>query len=409
MSLLLLRCFFILSASGVGVYLVQTGIADFWGFVGLMFLTLTIIGGDLLFPRKKVDLISSVYFGLLVGLFLTYVLSLAVFPLFEGGSPEQEANIRRAIMLTVGLPVCYLCISVLLQTRNDFRFIIPYVEFQKNLRGNRPLILDTSVVIDGRIADVMETMIIDSRLILPRFAITELQRIADSADRGRRTRGRRGLDILNRLQKMKGVDLQIDDSDLPAFRGQPVDLKLVALTKHLEGRLVTNDYNLNKIAKLQGVDVINLNDLAGALKPIFSPGDKLDVEIVKPGEEVSQGIGYLDDGTMVVVDNGREHLAERAVVTVTSVLQTSAGRMIFGRYEYATKSLSYATNLSSSVAFSSTSTSSLLSATQSRATDDAEEGGEMVLERSCSSEMNTSKYTRTGTQKYQKTNSKHKK
>jgi uncharacterized protein YacL len=247
--------------------------------------------------------------------------------------------IRRAIMLVIGLPICYLCVSVLFQTRNDFRFIIPYVEFQKNLRGNRPLILDTSVVIDGRIADVVETMIIDSRLIMPRFAIIELQRIADSSDRGRRTRGRRGLDILNRLQKMKGVDLQIDDTDLPEFKGQPVDLKLVALAKHIEGKLVTNDYNLNKVAKLQGVEVINLNDLATALKPVFLPGEKLDVEIVKSGEEVNQGIGYLDDGTMVVVDNGRAHLSERAIVTVTSVLQTSAGRMIFGRYEYTTKKL----------------------------------------------------------------------
>ncbi len=339
MSLLILRCFFILAASGVGVYIAGNTPAGILGFFGLLVLALIIIGTDALIPNKKVDWVSSVYFGLLVGLVLTYALSLAFFPLFESQNDDQQIVIRRAIMLVIGLPVCYLCVSMLFQTRNDFRFIIPYVEFQKNLRGNRPLILDTSVVIDGRIADVMETMIIDSRLIMPRFAIIELQRIADSSDRGRRTRGRRGLDILNRLQKMKGVDLQIDDTDLPEFKGQPVDLKLVALAKHIEGKLVTNDYNLNKVAKLQGVDVINLNDLAGALKPVFLPGEKLDVEIVKNGEEINQGIGYLDDGTMVVVDNGRAHLAERAIVTVTSVLQTSAGRMIFGRYEYTTKKL----------------------------------------------------------------------
>ncbi|MGL6196736.1 MAG: PIN/TRAM domain-containing protein [Thermoguttaceae bacterium] len=338
MSLLVLRSFFILAASGVGVFVVQSGQAGISGFFGVLILMLVIIGVDMMIPRKKVDWISSVYFGLLVGLVLTYVLSLAIFPLFE--TTEETANlsiIRRSVMLVIGLPVCYLCISMLLQTRNDFRFIIPFVEFQKNVRGNRPLILDTSVVIDGRIADVMETMIIDSRLIMPRFAIIELQRIADSSDRGRRTRGRRGLDILNRLQKMKGVDLQIDDTELPEFKGQPVDLKLVALATHIEGKLVTNDYNLNKVAKLQGVDVINLNDLATALKPVFLPGEKLDVEIVKIGEEANQGIGYLDDGTMVVVDNGRNHISERTIVTVTSVLQTSAGRMIFGRYEYTTK------------------------------------------------------------------------
>ena len=340
MSLLILRCFFILAASGVGVYIAGNTPVGILGFFGILGLAVGVIGMDALIPNKKVDWISSVYFGLLVGLALTYALSLALFPLFESSRDNAEQIvIRRAIMLVIGLPVCYLCVSVLFQTRNDFRFIIPYVEFQKNLRGNRPLILDTSVVIDGRIADVMETMIVDSRLIMPRFAIIELQRIADSSDRGRRTRGRRGLDILNRLQKMKGVDLQIDDTDLPEFKGQPVDLKLVALAKHIEGKLVTNDYNLNKVAKLQGVEVINLNDLATAMKPVFLPGEKLDVEIVKSGEEINQGIGYLDDGTMVVVDNGRAHLSERAIVTVTSVLQTSAGRMIFGRYEYTTKRL----------------------------------------------------------------------
>ena len=344
MSLLILRCFFILAASGVGVYIAGNTPAGILGFFGVLALVLVIIGMDALIPNKKVDWISSVYFGLLVGLALTYALSLAFFPLLELRDDAEQLVVRRAIMLVVGLPVCYLCVSVLFQTRSDFRFIIPYVEFQKNLRGNRPLILDTSVVIDGRIADVMETMIIDSRLIMPRFAIIELQRIADSSDRGRRTRGRRGLDILNRLQKMKGVDLQIDDTDLPEFKGQPVDLKLVALAKHIEGKLVTNDYNLNKVAKLQGVEVINLNDLATALKPVFLPGEKLDVEIVKNGEEINQGIGYLDDGTMVVVDNGRAHLSERAIVTVTSVLQTSAGRMIFGRYEYTTKKLGGASN-----------------------------------------------------------------
>jgi uncharacterized protein YacL len=235
--------------------------------------------------------------------------------------------------------LCYLCISFLLQTSGDFRFIIPYVEFQKNVKGNKPLILDTSVIIDGRIADVVETSLIDNRLIVPNFVVTELQRVADSADRGRRTRGRRGLDILNKLQNMKNIDVQLDDTDLPEMKGQPVDLKLVSLTKHMEGKLVTNDYNLNKVAKVQGVQVINLNDLANAMKPVFLPGEHLEVDIVKSGEEAGQGIGYLDDGTMVVIEGGRNHISERASVTVTSVLQNSAGRMIFGRYEYTTKRL----------------------------------------------------------------------
>ncbi len=347
MGLLILRCLFILVSSGVGIYVITSnvlidtegGTVSMLVFAGIFLLSIFLIVGDMLVPKKRVDWLSSVYFGLLVGLLLTAALGFAITPLMPQGVDRVDQQSRVNVMLVIGVSLCYLCTSFLIQTRDDFRFIIPYVEFRKNLKGNRPLILDTSVVIDGRIADVMETMIVDSRLVMPRFAINELQRIADSSDRGRRTRGRRGLDILNRLQKMKNVDIQIDDTDLPEFRGQPVDLKLVALAQHLEGKLVTNDYNLNKVAKIHGVDVINLNDLANAMKPVFLPGEKLDVDIVKSGEEANQGIGYLDDGTMVVVDNGREHVGERIVVTVTSVLQTSAGRMIFGRFEFTTKKL----------------------------------------------------------------------
>jgi uncharacterized protein YacL len=226
-----------------------------------------------------------------------------------------------------------MCISFLLQTKDDFRFVIPYVEFSKEVKGRRPYILDTSVVIDGRIADVVEANVLDSQLIMPRFVITELQAIADSSDRLRRSRGRRGLDILNKLRSNPKVDLEIYDRDLPEFAGQNVDLRLVSLAKHLEGKLVTNDYNLNKVARLHGVGVVNLNDLANALKPVFLPGEHLEVRIVKPGEEPGQGVGYLDDGSMVVVEAGRDHVGEGVQIAVTSVLQTSAGRMVFGRLE----------------------------------------------------------------------------
>ena len=229
--------------------------------------------------------------------------------------------------------LCYVCISLLLQTKDDFRFIIPYVEFVKEVKGLKPYVLDTSVVIDGRIADVVETKILDNQLIMPRFVIAELQAIADSSDKLRRSRGRRGLDILNRLSNNSEVDFEIYDRELPEFAGQPVDLKLVLLAKHLQGKVVTNDYNLNKVARLHGVGVINLNDLANALKPVFLPGENLEVRIVKPGEEPGQGVGYLDDGTMIVVEGGREHINKNVKIAVTSVLQTSAGRMIFGRYE----------------------------------------------------------------------------
>ncbi|MGW8257406.1 MAG: PIN/TRAM domain-containing protein, partial [Thermoguttaceae bacterium] len=175
--------------------------------------------------------------------------------------------------------------------------------------------------------------VIDGKLIMPKFVIGELQAIADSSDRLRRGRGRRGLDILNRMRANKSIDLEIYDRELPEFVDQPVDLKLVALTKHLQGKLITNDYNLNKIAKLQGLPVINFNDLANALKPIFLPGEHIEVRIIKAGEEAGQGVGYLEDGTMVVVEGGREHINTMINVAVTSVLQTSAGRMVFGRFE----------------------------------------------------------------------------
>jgi len=342
MALVLLRCAFVGVAIGVAVLIINSGaippdqtLLNWLVFFGVLVLAAAVIAADMLIPRKELDTISAVYFGLIVGLFLAYVAGLALTPLLPvtAGGPQYTERIRSAVQLVLAAVLCYTCISFLLQTKNDFRFIIPYVEFSKEVKGRRPYILDTSVVIDGRVADVVEAGILDSQLIMPRFVITELQAIADSSDRLRRSRGRRGLDILNKLRSHPDVDLQIYDRDLPEFAGQSVDLKLVALAKHLEGKLVTNDYNLNKVARLHGVGVINLNDVANALKPVFLPGEQLSVRLVKAGEEPGQGVGYLDDGTMVVVEAGRDHLNELVGIVVTSVLQTSAGRMVFGRYE----------------------------------------------------------------------------
>jgi uncharacterized protein YacL len=303
-------------------------------FVGIPLLALIVIVFDMCFPRKRLETITAVYFGLIVGLFLAYVARLALTPLFPSPDPGK---VQAAVQLVLAALLCYGCVSLLLQTKSDFRFIIPYVEFSKEVKGRRPFVLDTSVVIDGRIADVVETNAFDSQLIMPRFAISELQGIADSSDRLRRSRGRRGLDILNRLRANTDVDLEIFDRDLPEFTGEPVDVKLVMLAKHLEGKLITNDYNLNKVARLHGVGVVNLNDLANALKPVFLPGERVEVRVVKPGEEPGQGVGYLDDGTMVVVESGREHIHEHVSISVTSVLQTSAGRMVFGRFDHVVK------------------------------------------------------------------------
>ena len=296
-------------------------------FVGVMVIAAIVVGIDMVFPKKKLDTISAVYFGLIVGIFLTYVVSIALTPLMQG-NPHVER-----IRLVMGMVLCYACVSLLMQTKDDFRFVIPYIEFAKEVKGLRPYLLDTSVVIDGRIADVVETSIFDNQLIMPRFILSELQNIADSGDKMRRARGRRGLDVLNRLRTSKSVEFKIYDRELPEMANQAVDMKLVLLAKDLEGKIITGDYNLNKVARLHNVPVINLNDVANALKPIFLPGERVEVRVVKPGEEPGQGIGYLDDGTMIVIENGRAHISEMVSLTVTSVLQTSAGRMIFGRFE----------------------------------------------------------------------------
>lgn len=191
-------------------------------------------------------------------------------------------------------------------------------------------ILDTSVIIDGRIADVCDTGFVDGALVIPQFVLKELQLVADSGDSMKRNRGRRGLDILQRIQKMSGIEVIISDQDFPEVR--EVDLKLIELARTLHGKIVTNDFNLNKVAQLRGVAVLNVNELANALKPVVLPGELMKVFILKEGKEFNQGVAYLDDGTMVVVDNARKMLGKTIDIAVTSVLQTTAGKMIFGRY-----------------------------------------------------------------------------
>jgi uncharacterized protein YacL len=338
MALVILRCVFLMVAIALGFQLAQSPLLEgrrgwqTWAaFLGVLVVAAGVLAADIAIRRKRLDTITAVYFGTIIGLFLTYVLQLALSPLIAGNVWRENW-----IQLALATVVCYSCISVLLQTKDDFRFIIPYVEFAKEVKGLKPYVLDTSVVIDGRIADLVETRVVDNQLIMPQFVISELQAIADSGDKLRRNRGRRGLDILNRLRSDPKVDLMIHDRDLPEFAGQPVDQKLVLLAKHLEGKVVTNDYNLNKVAKLHNVGVINLNDISNALKPVFLPGETVEVRIVKYGEEPGQGVGYLEDGTMVVIEGGRDHVNNHVSAVVTSVLQTSAGRMVFGRYERTT-------------------------------------------------------------------------
>ncbi len=345
MFLLGMRAIFVLALLSVGMSLVAqertpgaTGALETHKdvvIIGFFGLALVIIAFDILVPRKSLATIGALFFGLIVGMVVAYALSLivnlVVEAVFAGWS---ETTVVSAVKLAIGVICCYLSVSFVLQTKDDVRFVIPYVQFAKEKKGARPLVLDTSVIVDGRIADIAETRIIESELIVPRFVLQELQTIADSSDKLRRTRGRRGLDMLNKLQGSDKVDIRI--LDVAPNRGVPtaaVDEMLVDLALELGGRIVTNDFNLNKAAQLRGVTVININDLANALKPVVLPGESLTIKVIKPGEEPGQGVGYLEDGTMVVAEGGRDHIGQEITITVTSVLQTSAGRMVFGRLD----------------------------------------------------------------------------
>jgi uncharacterized protein YacL len=307
--------------------------------LGLLGLGAAVLVGDVMIKDKQITTISAVYFGLLLGLLLGSILSVALAPFIEYWFPvpaavQNTVPIQQIVRIALSLICCYFTVSVLVQTKDEFRFIIPYVEFSKQVKGPKPLVLDTSVIIDGRVADICETRVIDSRLIVPRFVLQELQAIADSSDRLKRNRGRRGLDVLKRMQSNPKIELQIHEASQPELQSvMRVDERLVVFAKAVGGRVVTNDFNLNKIAQLQGVEVINLNEVANALKTVALPGEAMTVKLVKPGDQIGQGVGYLEDGTMVVVEGGRQHVGNEVTLTVTSVLQTPAGRMIFGRLD----------------------------------------------------------------------------
>jgi uncharacterized protein YacL len=289
---------------------------------------------DVLTPKKKFSALAGVFFGLLVGILISWALAPVVDMITDTYSIHINAATIVAIKWLLGICVCYLTISIVMRTKDDVRFVIPYVEFAKQTKGARPLVLDTSAIIDGRIADLCQSRLFDDPLIVPRFVLSELQLIADSADKLKRNRGRRGLDILNKMQSSSVIDVQIDDTVLAEVEeAKGVDQKLMMFTKARNGRLATTDYNLSKVAQVREVDVVNINDLANSLKVVALPGETMEVRIIKPGEEAEQGIGYLDDGTMIVVEGARNKIGRELVISVTSSLQTSAGKMIFGKFE----------------------------------------------------------------------------
>ena len=337
MALVFLRAIFVMVSVGIAVLIFNSApmreVPQWvpWAVLaGMVALPLTVMGIDGAIRRKDLTTITAVYFGLLVGVLLTYIAMLALAPVL----PLARSHPAWAWMpLILGCVLCYLCTSLLLQTRDDFRFLIPYVEFARDVRGLRPNVLDAAAIVDGRIADLAEAGIFDSRFVVPSFVLDDLQVAADSSDRQRRVRGRRGLDVLSRLRTNKTIEIDVVGPVDEADEEASPESRVVTLAARLGGRIVTTDATVVKLAGVRAVPAINVNDVAVALKPTFVPGDALTVRLVKPGEEPDQGVGYLDDGTMVVVENGRERVGQIVHVHVTSTLQTTAGRLVFARSE----------------------------------------------------------------------------
>lgn len=325
MGTIVLRIFLILMCSTGGYYVTYNFLAStsmaMWGFVTGLVVSILIVILEQRIVKYPLRTIIGGGLGLTSGLIVANLFSYA----FLLGVVEERITCLLVHILT-SFAIGYLGFRVGSKKGSEFD-ISDLTIHKKQSTGENPKILDTSVIIDGRIADICETGFIEGTFILPQFILQELQRVADSSDSIRRTRGRRGLDVLNKMQKQVNLNVRIVENDFPKIRD--VDSKLVALAKKMNAKVITNDFNLNKVAELQGVSVMNINQLANSLKPVVLPGEVMNVRILKEGKESGQGVGYLDDGTMVVVDNARRYMGKEIEVAVTSVLQTTAGRMIF--------------------------------------------------------------------------------
>jgi uncharacterized protein YacL len=291
-------------------------------FIGLSIGALVVLL-DILLKGFSLRGLSAVTFGLAVGALISYLVGTS--PLFDRGD-EQNIFIAR---LALFLSCTYICAVIALRGKDEFNLVIPYVRFVPHEVDVPLVVVDTSVLIDGRIAKVCETGFFSSALVIPSFVLRELQAVAASSDPIKQARGRRGMEVLNELRRIKHLDIRTPESQVS--RRQDVDAKLVFLAQSMRAKLLTTDYNLTKVAEFQGVQCLNLNQLAKSLRPELVLGELLTLELSRPGKEDGQAVGYLDDGSMVVVVDGRDHLGRRVEVEVTSVLPTSGGKMVFAR------------------------------------------------------------------------------
>lgn len=287
-----------------------------------------LIALDVLTPRKRLSVVGAVVVGAVIGGVATLFFSAIIDLFVKTYSIGATSPLIDAVKVLMGIGLIYLGITIVLQTQDDFRLVIPYVEFAKQLRGPRPMLLDTSAIIDGRVLDLAATGLLQTPVVVPRFVVDELQTLADSGDKLQRSKGRRGLEIVGKLQRTPGLDISVDETPVP---GKAVDQMLVELARRMPAVIVTSDTGLNRVATIQGVRVLNINEVANAFKIALLPGVVVSVRIIKEGEQDGQGVGYMDDGTMIVVENAGQSVGEDVRAEVTSSMQTAAGRLIFAR------------------------------------------------------------------------------
>ncbi|MEM9083367.1 MAG: PIN/TRAM domain-containing protein [Planctomycetota bacterium] len=310
------------------------GTVDWWWTGALALAAIVFFGAivmiDVLTPRRKLSAISAILLGTFAGVLATALIGFVIDLLVATYLPSNEASAITPLVLmfkvVIGIGLCYLGITTVLQTQDDFRLVIPYVEFSKRFRGPKPMLVDTSALIDGRITGLAESGLLQTPMVIPSYVLLELQTLADSQDKLKRSRGRRGLDVVRTLQRKTEVVIEQG-----RVVGGSVDQSLIDLASTLPATIITTDSGLVSVAQIEGVATVNLNELGQRMKTNVLPGSEIEIELVRRGEQAGQGVGFLDDGTMVVVERGEALIGERIVVSVRSSMQTAAGKLVFGR------------------------------------------------------------------------------
>jgi uncharacterized protein YacL len=323
-----IRAVFVAVCGLLGFWVAEraVGVEVWQGIAAGVGVALALVLLEAAFARRVAGVVATLAFALVAGFVASHLLveALLLIPMVRDLEP-QDLLLLQASTLIVST---FMAILIILHVRDDFKFVIPFIEFSREARLGRPLVVDTSAVVDGRLADLLATGVLDAPLVVPRFVLRELHALADSADKSKRMRGRRGLEMLERMRERKGAELRIHDAPV---EGEGVDQKVVRLAKVLDARIVTTDIGLAKVAEVQGIEVVNLNAIALAMRPPVLQGDRITVAILKPGENPGQGVGYLEDGSMVVGEDCAQRIGQEVELVVTNIIQSPVGRMVFGR------------------------------------------------------------------------------